>query len=185
MFGNNENVKIDVCHAHLVAGLVASHKPDKVLELGVGGGRATDNILEAIAYNGNNPSYTLVDNWIDFGRAMPIEVKERYGEKINIVTSDEKDFVFSTKDKYDFILSDADHHHTNEWFRYVYDNLLLPNGILIYHDVNLFPEIDGSFPNLLEILEECKNSNLHHVLFNKSTLPNERCHRGLLVIFKH
>ncbi len=116
---------------------------------------------------------------------MPIEVKERYGEKINIVTSDEKDFVFSTKDKYDFILSDADHHHTNEWFRYVYDNLLLPNGILIYHDVNLFPEIDGSFPNLLEILEECKNSNLHHVLFNKSTLPNERCHRGLLVIFKH
>ena len=185
MFGNNEMVKIDVVHAHLISGLVASHKSEKILELGVGGGGATDSILASIDYNGNNPSYTLVDNWIDFGRVMPQEVKERYGDRINIITSDEKDFVFSTKEQYDFIMSDADHHHTNEWFRHVYDNLLLPCGILIYHDVNLFPEIDGSFPILLEILEECKRNNFHHILFNKSTLPNERCHRGLLVIFKH
>jgi hypothetical protein len=77
--------------------------------------------------------------------------------KINIITSDEKDFIFSTQEKYDFIMSDADHHHTNEWFQYVYDNLLLSVGILIYHDVNLFPEIDGSFPNLLEIYKFVPN----------------------------
>ena len=62
MFGNNEMVKIDVVHAHLISGLVASHKSEKILELGVGGGGATDSILASIDYNGNNPSYTLVDN---------------------------------------------------------------------------------------------------------------------------
>ena len=185
MFGNNENVKIDLVHAHLVSGLVASQKPTSILELGIGGGRATDQILASIDFNQNNPKYTLVDNWCDFGFKMPYEVKDRYSDKINIITSDEKDFVFSTKEKYDFIMSDADHHHTNEWFKYVYDNLLMDEGILLYHDVNLFPEIDGSFPNLLDILEECKKENIHHKLFNKSTIPGERCHRGLLVIFKH
>lgn len=185
MFGHNENVKIDLVHAHLVGGLVASLKPRSILELGVGGGRATDQILAAVEFNQNNPKYTLVDNWCDFGFNMPHEVQERYSEKINIVTSNEKDFVFATQEKYDFIMSDADHHHTNEWFDYVYANLLLPDGVLIYHDVNLYPEIDGSFPNLLEILETCKAQNIHHKLFNKSTIPTERCHRGLLVIFKH
>jgi predicted O-methyltransferase YrrM len=185
MFGTNESVKVDLVHAKLVGGLVASLKPSNILELGIGGGRVTDEILTAIDFNQNNPRYTLVDNWYDFGFSMPLEVSEKYSDKINIVTSDEKDFVFSTKEKYDFIMSDADHHHTNEWFEYVYDNLLSEEGILIYHDVNVFPEIEGSFPNLVEILDKCKKQNIHHKLFNKSTLPNERCHRGLLVIFKH
>jgi predicted O-methyltransferase YrrM len=165
MFGHNENVKIDLVHAHLVSGLVASQKPTSILELGIGGGRATDQILASIDFNQNNPKYTLVDNWCDFGFKMPYEVKDRYSDKINIITSDEKDFVFSTKEKYDFIMSDADHHHTNEWFKYVYDNLLMDEGILLYHDVNLFPEIDGSFPNLLDILEECKKENIHHIMY--------------------
>lgn len=185
MFGHNENVKIDLVHAHLVGGLVASLKPTSILELGVGGGRATDQILTAAEFNQNDFKYTLVDNWCDFGFVMPHEVGERYSNKINIITSNEKDFVFSTQEKYDFIMSDADHHHTNEWFQYVYDNLLLSEGILIYHDVNLFPEIDGSFPNLLEILYECQKQNINYKLFNKSTFDGERCHRGLLVIFKH
>lgn len=186
MFGQNESVKIDLVHAKLVGGLVASLKPDNILELGIGGGRSTDEILNSIQFNQNNPKYTLVDNWYDFGYVMPNEVKERYSDKINIVTSNEKDFIFSTKDKYDFIMSDADHHHTNEWFEYVYDELLLPEGILIYHDVNLYPEIEGgSFANLLEILYKCQERKIHYKLFNKSTIPGERCHRGLMVIFKH
>lgn len=185
MFGQNESVKIDLVHAYFIGGLVASLKPNNILELGIGGGRATDQIIKSVEINQNNPKYTLVDNWYDFGFVIPQEVKEKYSNKINIVTSDEKEFIFSTKDKYDFIMSDADHHHTNEWFEYVYNELLLPEGILIYHDVNVFPEIEGSFPNLVEILDKCKDQNIHHKLFNKSTLPNERCHRGLLVIFKH
>ena len=66
----------------------------------------------------------------------------------------------------------------------VYDNLLSSDGILIYHDINI-DNIDDPFPNLLEILNLCKTKNIHHKLFNRSTKENERCHRGLLVIFKH
>jgi predicted O-methyltransferase YrrM len=185
MFGQNEIVKVDLVHAQLIGGLISSLKPNSILELGIGGGRVTDEILNSIEINQNNPKYTLVDNWYDFGFAMPNEVKEKYSDRINIVTSDEKQFIFSTQDKYDFVMSDADHHHTNEWFEYVYDELLLPEGILIYHDVNIFPEIEGSFVNLVEILDKCKDKNIQHKLFNKCTLPNERCYRGLLVIFKH
>ena len=51
-------------------------------------------------------------------------------------------------------------------------------------DINI-DNIDDPFPNLLEILNLCKTKNIHHKLFNRSTKENERCHRGLLVIFKH
>jgi len=184
MFGQNEHVKIDVAHTDLIGALIKSLKPQSILEFGIGGGRATDEILSSIEYNQNKPSYTLVDNWMDFGYQMPKEVSERYSQKINIVSSGEKDFVFSVNEKFDFILSDADHHNTDQWFEYVYDNLLNDNGILIYHDINVYPEIEQSFPNLLNILYKTKERNLKYKLFNKSSLPSEKCYRGLLVIFK-
>jgi predicted O-methyltransferase YrrM len=180
----NEYVKMDICHAQTIGGLIVSQKPTNILELGVGGGRSTDHILASIAFNENTPKYTLVDNWCDFGGNIPNEIIIKYSNIINIITANEKDFIFSTKEKYDFIVSDADHHHTNEWFEYVYDNLLSSDGILIYHDINIH-NIDDAFPNLLEILNLCKTKNIHHKLFNRSTKENERCHRGLLVIFKH
>jgi hypothetical protein len=100
-------------------------KPKNILELGVGGARSMDSILDCIEYNQNNPIYTVVDNWCDFGGNVPNEFLEIYGPFINnLITSNEKDFVFSTKNKYDFIVSDADHHNTDQWFSYVYDNLL-------------------------------------------------------------
>jgi len=106
---------------------------------------------------------------------------EMYGNRASIKTSDEKEFVHSTGDKFDFIMSDADHNHTNEWFDYVYENLLLPGGIIIYHDINLF---EDSFVNLRQIYARCLAKNYRHHLFNQNSLPGERCHRGLLVIFK-
>tara|TARA_B100000315_G_scaffold251024_1_gene284977 strand:- start:1030 stop:1650 length:621 start_codon:yes stop_codon:yes gene_type:complete len=184
-FGSKENMKVDVCHAHLIKSLITSNKPTNILEIGIGGGRSTDKILEGIEFNQNNPSFTLVDNWVDFGFVMPNQVKRRYAHLINIITSDEKDFILSTKDKYDFIMSDGDHEHTNEWFQYVYDKLLLADGILVYHDINLWPGTEGYFPNLREIYSKCKQQNIHHKLFNRSIREDERCRRGLLVIFKH
>lgn len=181
-FKNNYNVKVDKAHALTISGIVYSQKPTKVLELGLGGGESTDSILEALQFNKTPFSYTLVDNWVDYNYQMPDGVIENYGKSINIVTSDEKQFIFSTKDTYDFIFSDADHYHTNEWFDYVYDNLLEKEGILIYHDINL---IENCLPNLLEIYYKCIQKGYHHKLFNKNSLPHERCHRGLLVIFKH
>jgi predicted O-methyltransferase YrrM len=181
-FINKESVKIDQAHADLLYGLIVSSKPKKVLELGVGGGKSADAILAAIQYNNNNCEFTIVDNWYDFGFKMPNEVFDRYGKYANIVSSSEKDFVFSCQEKFDFIFSDADHYATEQWFEYVYENLLYKGGILIYHDINLFEE---SFPNLRQILFDCQKLNLNYFLFNQNSLIGERCHRGLLVIFKN
>jgi predicted O-methyltransferase YrrM len=182
-FGTDEGIKIDVAHAMLLNGLVVSNKPKTILELGIGGGQGTDAILSGLDYNQQPYDYTLVDNWNDFGFQQPPEVTERYGHRINsIITSNERDFVFGCNKTFDFIMSDADHHSTDQWFKYVFDTLLNPGGILIYHDINLFD--NDAFKNLISIYNECKTLNLKHKLFNKNSLPTERCQRGLLIIFK-
>lgn len=182
-FGEDEGVKIDVAHAGLLRGLIMSHKPKTILELGVGGGQGTDAMLSALEYNQQPYDYTLVDNWNDFGFKEPPEVGERYGSRIRIVTSGEQEFVFGCEQKFDFIMSDADHHRTDQWFEHVYQNLLNPNGILIYHDVNL---VDAdAFHNLTTIYRRCQEYVLPHMLFNRNSRTDERCQRGLLVIFKH
>lgn len=181
-FDENEHVKIDQAHADLIYGLVVSAKPKNILELGVGGGKSADAIVSAIQYNNQDYKFTLVDNWYDFNFSMPIEIKNKYEKVANIVSSDEKEFVFSCKEKFDFIFSDADHDATDQWFEYVYSNLLDANGILIYHDVNLFEPI---FVNLRSILYKCQDLGLNYFLFNKNSKDLERCHRGLLVIFKN
>ncbi len=173
-----EQAKIDICHADLIYGLIVSRKPKSILELGLGGGRATDKILEGIAYNQNNPRYVLVDNWCDFGYQKPPHAMKY---QMEIITSDEEDFVKNCHDQFDFILSDADHQRTDQWFDLVYGQLLGRNGILIYHDVDT---VWQTYPNLLTILERCQSRGLSHFLFNYDSLLSERCERGLLVIFK-
>jgi predicted O-methyltransferase YrrM len=181
-FDENEHVKIDQAHADLIYGLVVSHKPKKILELGVGGGKSADTILAAMKYNDNNADLYLVDNWYDFNFKMPQDVFDKYSDRAKIISSDEKEFVFNTKETFDFIMSDADHYNTDQWFRYVYEELLNDKGILIYHDINLYEE---SFVNLRNILSDCVELKLNHFLFNRNSLTGERCHRGLLVIFKN
>ena len=181
-FRNNEGVKIDIVHAELITGLILSQKPKNILELGLGGARSCDSIIKAIDYNKNSPKFTIVDNWLDWNGKIPKGVLETYSNKAEIITMDEKEFVFSTKERYDFIMSDADHNNTEQWFEHVYDNLLNDFGILIYHDINI---IEDSFINLRKIYEICKKRNLNYYLFNKNSLNNERCQRGLLTIFKN
>ena len=177
----DDRVKIDKAHSKLLTGLVTANKPRDILELGLGGGESCDAILEGLEYNGQDYKYTIVDNWHDWGGALPQVVLDKYGDKCNIRTSTEEDFVYDTRDKYDFIMSDGDHHNTDQWFHYVYRNLLRDNGILVYHDVNLF---SAEFPNLRNIYHNVRNRNISHHLFNSNSLEGERCHRGLLVIFK-
>lgn len=186
-FGQDEAVKIDWAHAGLIEGLVLASKPKKILELGVGGGRSLESILSGLEYNDQPYDYTLVDNWGDWGGVMPTEVTELYSNKVQIIiTSNEQDFVFSCKDKFDFIMSDADHNRADQWFEYVYENLLNDNGILIYHDVNMDDNWPfGNFFNLRKIYETVKAKKISHRLFNVSSLPEEQCERGLLVIFKN
>jgi predicted O-methyltransferase YrrM len=178
-FGQDDNIKIDRAHADLLTGLIKSNKPKTVLELGIGGGQATDAILAGLDYNQQAYDYTLVDNWLDFGGGMPAIVGETYGNRLNIVTSGEREFVHSCNKKFDFIMSDADHHNTQNWFDHVYDQLLNTDGILCYHDVTL-----PMFPNLIQIVNRCRERQLNHKVFNRDSLPGEMCFRGLLVIFK-
>jgi predicted O-methyltransferase YrrM len=188
-------VQVDVCHGDLIASLVKCHKPKNVLELGFGSGFTSKKIMEALDYNdegetkpeyGPPAKYTLVDNWLDWNGKAPTELQEFTNRRVNIVESSEHNFVFGAKETWDFIFSDADHFNAEKWFDHVFDNLLNENGILIYHDILLQPPPDGGFwfPNLGKILLRARERKLSHVMFNKDSRADERCWRGLLVIFK-
>ncbi len=174
-------VAIDDAHASLVASLVACRKPRTVLELGFGAGRSCRSILQGLEFNGQTYEFDLVDSWYDFNGRPPEEIgKPEYGH-VNFITAKEEAFVISAEKTYDFIFSDADHFRTQEWFLHVYENLLRPEGILIYHDVTNAQ----LFPNLLRIYADAVRHGFHHMLFNYNSREDERCDRGLLVIFKH
>jgi predicted O-methyltransferase YrrM len=183
------DVAVDDCHLDLVYGLIRSHKPDNVLEMGVGSGKTTVVLIKALKKNENLKKLTLVDNWIDWKGNKPTHIQE-LEEYIDIVESDEKEFLFSCNKSFDFIFSDADHWNTDKWFDYVYDRILSNNGILIYHDVSreeIFRKHNKTeirFSNLENILIKCKQRGISHVHLDKCSTPEERCYRGFLVIFK-
>jgi len=181
-FGQDPVVKVDVAHATMLTALVQANKPKTVLEIGIGGGQGTDAILAGLEFNQQVFLYVLVDNWHDWHGVRPEGVTEKYGSMINIIDSAEKDFVFSTDKTFDFIMSDGDHHHADQWFEHVFAELVNPGGILIYHDINLFDA--DAFQNLNQIYRRCQEYGLRHHLFNRNSREDERCQRGLLVIFK-
>lgn len=174
-------VAIDEAHASLVMSLVASRKPRTLLELGFGTGQSCRAILSGLAFNGLSYSFDLVDNWLDFGGQPPAEIAKPDYASVKVTTSGEKEFVFACQRTFEFIFSDADHHHTQEWFDHVYENLLAKEGVLIYHDVTN----TALFPNLIRIYDDAVRRGLHHMLFNYNSRPDERCDRGMLVLFKH
>jgi len=191
-------VQVDFCHGDLIASLVRAHKPKNVLELGFGSGFSSRKILAALDENENGQldasyglpaKYTLVDSWLDWREKgqPPPDVSEFQTPRTTIIDSTEHNFVFGTKDKWDFIFSDADHFNAEKWCDHVFDNLLNNNGILIYHDIMEVGPPGGGFwfPNLGKILQRARERNLHHFLFNKNSLADEKCWRGLLVIFKN
>jgi predicted O-methyltransferase YrrM len=180
-------LEIDQCHIDLLCGLIKSLKPENVLELGLGSGKSAKNILDALTYNESVYNYTLVENWIDWQfkpQYDQVEFMKEY-KNTKMIVANECDFVFNTAEKYDFILSDADHWNTDKWFDYVYTRLLSDTGILVYHDVSLGKGKDIYFKNLDNIYHRCKELNLKYFHFNKSTRDDEECERGLLVIFKN
>lgn len=174
-------VRIDTAHANLLFGLVCAHKPARVLEFGFGGGRSAQAILDALEANGNDAQYLLVDNWADWCGVMPVEafrfVTQHHRQGFQIMDIDEWTFVAQCDEQFDFIMSDADHFNTHRWFEDVYDRLLAPGGILVYHDCR-------NFPGIASITLACERERLRHVVFDKSSKSGEACERGLLVIFK-
>ena len=184
---------IDECHGEFISSLVRVHKPEKLLLLGLGTGISAKMIIQAMQknedaelhHNYKTAHLTIVDNWRDWSGEMPTEAKA-FEDYATVITSNEMDFVFESQEQFNFIFSDADHFNTDKWFDYVYDRLLTPNGILIYHDVSIAIEGDDfNFPNMKNIWDRCCIRGISHVHFDKSSLKSERCSRGLLAIFKN
>lgn len=180
---------VDQCHLDLTYGLIRAHKPRSVLEMGVGSGRTTATLIKAIRDNGDEGKtrITLVDNWEDWKGERPRDILEEIEGHVTVVERGERDFVFDARQSWDFIFSDADHWNTDKWFDYVYDRLLNNGGVLIYHDVSKqegFPSNELRFPNLLNILNKCRERGIAHAHFDRCSSPGERCYRGFLVIFK-
>jgi predicted O-methyltransferase YrrM len=177
-----EDIKIDSNHVDLIYGLIVSLKPRRLLEFGLGRAVSTDRILTAIGYNGIPVQYVVVDNWKDFGGSIPDEAARNYANRLSLVTEDEGHYIdraIKSGERFDFILCDGDHFNSEKYFTDVYGKLLSPGGILLYHDV-----VGAEFPNLHEIPRKANAHALSHIIFDKSTRPDEHCERGLLVIFK-
>lgn len=177
IYQTNPIVAIDDNHIQLIHSLIICNKPSTILEIGVGSGLVTKTIINAFRYNEIINKITCVDNFLDWNGNTPAGF-ETFHHDIEFIKSDEKKFIYTCDSKYDFIISDADHHHTNEWVDKTF-SLLNNGGILIYHDVT---NID--FPNLFDIIRFVQNNNIRYTVFNKSSKSSERCERGLLIIFK-
>ena len=171
-------VSMDTNHVELIAALIKSQKSRNILELGYGSGLCTKAIVSAIEYNSIPVNYAVVDNWFDTEGTQLVN-PENLSRYIKFYKLSEQDFVLNCVTKYDFILSDADHHNSNKWFDKVYNDLLSVDGIFICHDIT-----NKEFTNLFNIYKACMKYRIPHMLFKKSTLSTERCERGLLVIFK-
>lgn len=171
-------VKVDEAHCDLLSGLVRAQKPESILEFGYGGGGSLSYLKKAAFDNGNSPTYDLVENWTDWGSYAPVDCMcDDNLRGVHIWEMDEGNFVTQCNTSFDFIMSDADHVRTQDYFTDVYHRLLNPGGILCYHDV-------CNYPNIWEIVEECKRRGLSYRVFNKNSQPWEACFRGLLCIFK-
>lgn len=169
-----DKISIDSNHIELIYALIICHKPNSVLELGIGSGNTTHKIIEAFKYNGIETNIDCVDNFYDWAGQIPDHIKDI--KSINLIVTDEKTFIDECSKTYDFIISDADHEHTHLWTEKTI-GLLNPNGILIYHDIT-----NNTYPNLHSILDFVKSKGYRFMLFNQNSRSTERCDRGLLII---
>lgn len=168
-----DEVVMDDCHIELIRALVRSAKPKKILELGIGSGAVTIAILDAVKHNQNDAALTCVDNFFDWGGVPPHGLALIHAK---VASENEGNFIASCVDKFDFIVSDADHEHSHEWAD---KTLLLLNrgGIAVFHDVS-----NPDYPNLSRVIATAESMCFQTMLFNTSSRPDERCHRGLLVV---
>lgn len=172
--------RIDEAHCDLIYGLAVSLKPTFVLELGYGEGASARALWAAMQFNDNGCRYTLVDDWRAHGGHAPGLVPELLGVDLEVLSMTEADFysTFPQTDSYDLILSDADHEHSHQWFEQSLAMLRAP-GLLIYHDV-----ANPNHPNLAKLVLEANVRGFSHLVFSKSSRPDEQCERGLLIISK-
>lgn len=172
------HIAMDQNHIELIYGLIISHKPMSVLEIGVGSGFLTKKIIAGFEYNQIKIDIDCVDNFFDWNGNAPRHILNI--PNINLINKSEHDFIESCNKQYDLIVSDADHFNCHRWIEETC-KLLKPSGFLVYHDVT-----NKSFPNLLSIKEYFMQlpEQYSSLLFAKNSRNDERCDRGLLITQK-
>jgi len=174
----SSDVSIDLAHATLLTGIVASLKPNRIVELGYGAGYTSRAIMQAIHWNGHG-LLTIVDNWIDWGGVEP-DTTELRMMGAEFVVSDEEQFVRSAADsEFDILVSDADHHRSDLWIDH-HLRIVRPGGFLFFHDVGS----GTTFRNLESIPIRLNELGISHTVFQKSSKKDERCDRGWLMMQK-
>jgi predicted O-methyltransferase YrrM len=181
---------IDVAHAMVLFGVILAQKPKNILELGIGTGVASETILNAIKYNSMKCQYDAVDFCMQFSEttkryeyqghwAYPTHeyIEKLRKENVNLIGLDERVFVENCEsNKYDLIISDADHERAGEWADHIF-RICKPNGIIFMHD------IAGTWhPSLQKYMEYINNHSIPHYLFEKNSRGDEICQRGWLMI---
>lgn len=167
---------IDLAHNMLLFGALLSAKPDKVLEIGVGTGLATETLIHGIQYN-KKGSLDCVDSLYDLHGNFPTALYERLlaHPLVNFIESGEDEFLQTLdSDSYDFVLSDGNHFNTN-WDK-IFD-ITTPNGFIFCHDVS-----NPGYPNLMNYKIRADELGKPNHLFNKNSRPSEDCSRGFLMI---
>lgn len=168
-------VSIDKCHASLIYGTAVSLKPTTILELGIGAGFITKMLLSAIEYN-RIGSLTSVDNWHDWNGNEPGHIAELRKRGCNVVVAEERNFVISCRAKYDLIVVDGNHRQGGEWADKVI-KMLSSGGILFAHDVDM-----EQYAGLKRYEVLAKQLGLTYLKFNRNSLDDEMCNRGLAMI---
>ena len=172
-------LSIDQVHAELLCGLVAAHKPRRVLEIGYGGGASARAICAGLGSfcAPGEAHYTLVDNWAEWRGQRPELQIRMPSHAMEVITANEEDYVKGFDgEPFDFIMSDGDHDRAHEWADRVYGELASDRAIIVYHDTN-----DPAYPGLYKLPGKYRGQSVH---FTRKSRPYERCDRGLLVIFK-
>lgn len=170
-------IAIDHAHVALIKAVAMAAKPKQVLELGVGSGRVTRALADALAFNGQG-YLTAVDSWSDFDGKRPPHLLD-LPDSVVLVTGLEHDVVkAASSDYYDLVVSDADHNHAGQWLPETL-RIVKPGGWLFFHDTNA-----PNYQTLFEIPERLRRRGFLVSHFTESTRPDERCSRGLLMAQK-
>jgi len=180
---------IDIAHAMLLFGVLLSQKPKNILELGIGTGVVSETILNAMKYNSTDYKYDALDNcflisdWVsgawDRAGGYPTRnyINRLKNENVNLIGDDEGNYVRNCEsNKYDLIISDADHTYAGERAEHIF-RICKPNGIIFFHDICC-----KEYVSLHKYIEYVNKNSIPHYIFNQSSRNDEICHRGWLMV---
>jgi predicted O-methyltransferase YrrM len=169
---------MDVCHYLQIIGSLLAKKPEQVLEVGIGTAQLTAALVMGLRYNGTGV-LTCVDNWSEWRGVEPAGIVALRESGVRVVAPvSERNFLSECPDNtYDFVISDGDHRNVDQWVD-DYFRITRPNGFIYFHDTNN----NSMFPAISRVLERVQELGLPYYHFIKSTRPEERCERGLLLV---